>query len=393
MAKKFAKTLVGIGAAAVAGKVAYDKYKTVKEAFTKEENESVDAEVKKYNAIFEKKVVEVEDEEFSGCEIKTVGAKAVLDLGLAVFEKDVYINFNSTASTLTIILPEGVNVACDIEKSVSSVKNLVDNVDEEGIHTVYVIGKAVGSSIEIIPVNFYMDDDDDFEDTDEDIFVDEDKQEAAAEKEALQPSEDGEADGGGGHDGAAHQNADAVGNLREHDAAGEAADHTGHEVDHGGGGGDFGEGVAGVLGEDTRRLGVDADVHAHVGHDAEEAEQHDAVGEQELEAAADGGGAGVGGGFVDLVDGEQHVADDADDQIDHEQYPPHAELGGAPDGDVRGEQRGEGLDELAERQGGGELVALDEHGEQRVQRHLHQGVADTEEGEGDDDEHQTCGAG
>ena len=154
----------------------------------------VDAEVKKYNAIFEKKVVEVEDEEFSGCEIKTVGAKAVLDLGLAVFEKDVYINFNSTASTLTIILPEGVNVACDIEKSVSSVKNLVDNVDEEGIHTVYVIGKAVGSSIEIIPVNFYMDDDDDFEDTDEDIFVDEDKQEAAAEKEALQPSEDGEAD-------------------------------------------------------------------------------------------------------------------------------------------------------------------------------------------------------
>ena len=188
MAKKFAKTLVGIGAAAVAGKVAYDKYKTVKEAFTKEENESVDAEVKKYNAIFEKKVVEVEDEEFSGCEIKTVGSKAVLDLGLAVFEKDVYINFNSTASTLTIILPEGVNVACDIEKSVSSVKNLVDNVDEEGIHTVYVIGKAVGSSIEIIPVNFYMDDDD------EDIFVDEDTQEAAAEKEALQPSEDGEAD-------------------------------------------------------------------------------------------------------------------------------------------------------------------------------------------------------
>ena len=58
----------------------------------------------------------------------------------------------------------------------------------------HVIGKAVGSSIEIIPVNFYMDDDDDFEDTDEDIFVDEDKQEAAAEKEALQPSEDGEAD-------------------------------------------------------------------------------------------------------------------------------------------------------------------------------------------------------
>ena len=43
-------------------------------------------------------------------------------------------------------------------------------------------------------MNFYMDDDDDFEDADEDIFVDEDKQEAAAEKEALQPSEYGDAD-------------------------------------------------------------------------------------------------------------------------------------------------------------------------------------------------------
>lgn len=56
MAKKFAKTLVGIGAAAVAGKVAYDKYKTVKEAFTKEENESVDAEVKKYKLFLKRKL-------------------------------------------------------------------------------------------------------------------------------------------------------------------------------------------------------------------------------------------------------------------------------------------------------------------------------------------------
>ena len=140
-----------------------------------------------------------------------------------------------------------------------------------------------------------------------------------------------------------------------------------------------------MLGEDTRSLGVDADVHAHVGHDAEEAQEHDTVGEQELEAAADGGGAGVGSGLVDLVKCEQHVTDDADDQVDHKQNPPHAELSGAPDGDVRGEQGCEGLDELAERQRGGEPVSLDEHGEQRVQRHLHQGVADTEEGERDDD--------
>lgn len=183
--KKIAKALVGIGAVAVAGKVAYNKYKTVKEQFVKEENESVDAEVKKYNAIFEKKIVEIEDEEFSGCEIKTVGAKAVLDLGLAVFEKDVYINFTSTASTLTIILPEGVNAACDVEKTCSGVRNLVKNTDEEDIHTVYVIGKAVMSNVEVIPVNFYIDDDGDFEDTDEDI-PEKEETEASVETESKE---------------------------------------------------------------------------------------------------------------------------------------------------------------------------------------------------------------
>lgn len=162
--KKLAKTVVGLGAVAVAGKLAYDKYKVVKEQFTREENESIDSEVRKYNAIFDKKIVEIEDEAFTGCEVKVIGAKAVIDLGLAMFEKDVYINFSSTASTVTIILPEGVNATCDIEKTCSGVRNLITNIDEEGIHTVYVIGKAVMSNVEVIPVNFYVDDDDDFED-------------------------------------------------------------------------------------------------------------------------------------------------------------------------------------------------------------------------------------
>ena len=159
-----------------------------------------------------------------------------------------------------------------------------------------------------------------------------------------------------------------------------------------------------MLGQDARRLRVDGDVHAHVRHDAEEAQEHDAVGEQQLEAAADGSGAGVRRGLLDLVEREQHVAEDADDEVDHEQYPPHADLlavsvgvgeGGdavrAPHGDPRGEQGGERLDELAEGQRGGELITLDEHGQQRVERHLHQCVADAEEREGDDDEHQLHG--
>ena len=131
---------------------------------------SFDDEIRKYNAIGEKKVIEVEDEVFAGCELKAVASKTVLDLGLAVFEKDVYINFSSNASSVTIILPEGVNATCDISRKIAGVKNLVDNVDEEGIHTVYIIGKAVCSNVEVIPVNFYVDEEDE-EDPD---FVDED---------------------------------------------------------------------------------------------------------------------------------------------------------------------------------------------------------------------------
>jgi len=172
MAKKhgLAKVVLGVGAAAVAGKVALDKFKKTKERFVKEENDSLDDEIRKYNAIGEKKVIEVEDEVFSGCELKAVASKTVLDLGLAVFEKDVYINFSSNASSVTIILPEGVNATCDISRKIAGVKNLVDNVDEEGIHTVYIIGKAVCSNVEVIPVNFYVDEEDE-EDSD---FVDED---------------------------------------------------------------------------------------------------------------------------------------------------------------------------------------------------------------------------
>lgn len=172
MAKKhgLAKVVLGVGAAAVAGKVVFDKFKQTKERFAKEENDSFDDEIRKYNAIGEKKVIEVEDEVFAGCELKAVASKTVLDLGLAVFEKDVYINFSSNASSVTIILPEGVNATCDISRKIAGVKNLVDNVDEEGIHTVYIIGKAVCSNVEVIPVNFYVDEEDE-EDSD---FVEED---------------------------------------------------------------------------------------------------------------------------------------------------------------------------------------------------------------------------
>lgn len=185
MAKnKFFKTVVTLGALGVASKVAYDKYKNVKSEFEKEENDSLGTEVKKYNAIFQNKVVEVDDEVFTGCEVKAIGSKAVIDLGLAVFEKDVYIDFTSKASSVTIVLPEGVNAACDIEKRASVINNLVENTDEEGIHTVYVIGTADASRIQIVPVDFYVDDDDDFEDIEDDASDSEAESASKDDKEA-----------------------------------------------------------------------------------------------------------------------------------------------------------------------------------------------------------------
>lgn len=174
MAKKgsLLKTVIGLGSLAVAGKVAYDKYRNTKEKYVKEEKESADDVVKKYNAIAESKVIEIQDEEFEGCEIKASASKVVLDLSLAVIEKDVYINFKSQASSVVIVVPEGVNVTCDIEKVASRVRNEVINVDEEGIHTVYVIGNASVSNVDIIPVDFYGEDED-FEDEDVEAEADE----------------------------------------------------------------------------------------------------------------------------------------------------------------------------------------------------------------------------
>ena len=122
MAKKkngLLKFIVGVGAAAVAGKVAYDKVKAAKNKLTKEEQDSAELEVRKYNAVCEKRDVEIEDEEFMGCEVKAIASKLTVDLSLAVFEKDVYINFESIISNVSIILPDGVNVTCDIDKKLA----------------------------------------------------------------------------------------------------------------------------------------------------------------------------------------------------------------------------------------------------------------------------------
>ena len=186
MAKKkngVLKLAVGIGAAAVAGKVAYDKVKAAKSKLTKEENDSAELEVRKYNAVCENRMVEIEDEEF-----KAIASKMPLDLSLAVFEKDVYINFESICANVSIVLPDGVNVTCDIDKKLAKVGNYVENSDEDGIHTVYIIGKADLSKVEVVPVNFYVDDEDDYEDVEDES--EDDFEEDFDEKAAFPESDD-----------------------------------------------------------------------------------------------------------------------------------------------------------------------------------------------------------
>lgn len=189
MAKKkngVLKLAVGIGAAAVAGKVAYDKFKAAKSKLTKEENDSAELEVRKYNAVCENRMVEIEDEEFMGCEVKAIASKMALDLSLAVFEKDVYINFESICANVSIVLPDGVNVTCDIDKKLAKVGNYVENSDEDGIHTVYIIGKADLSKVEVVPVNFYVDDEDDYEDVEDDFEEDFDEKAAFPESDDVE---------------------------------------------------------------------------------------------------------------------------------------------------------------------------------------------------------------
>lgn len=180
------KLAVGIGAAAVAGKVAYDKIKAAKSKLTKEENDSAELEVRKYNAVCENRMVEIEDEEFMGCEVKAIASKMTLDLSLAVFEKDVYINFESICANVSIVLPDGVNVTCDIDKKLAQVGNYVENSDEDGIHTVYIIGKADLSKVEVVPVNFYVDDEDDYEDVEDDFEEDFDEKAAFPESDDVE---------------------------------------------------------------------------------------------------------------------------------------------------------------------------------------------------------------
>ncbi len=167
MGKKtsFAKTVIGLGSLAVAGKVVYDKYRNTRDRFEKEEKRSAEDTVKKFNAICANRLVEYgEDEEFEGCEIQAVAAKVILDLSRASITRDVYVNFKCDGGSLLVVVPEDTNVVCDIEKVAGVVRNELEEYSSEQ-HTVYVIGALNFGKVEVIPVDLY-DGSDDYEEED-----------------------------------------------------------------------------------------------------------------------------------------------------------------------------------------------------------------------------------
>ena len=175
------KTILGLAAAAGAAKIGYDQYKKTKEKFEQQEAESENELIRKYNTIFERRVVEADEETFQGCEINAIGSHFILDLGKAVFTKDVYISLSAKASSVKIILPQNVGAQCDITRTGSAVQNFAEDTDEEYDCRIFIIGSAIGSRIEVIPMSFYEDDDFDEEDAAETEGKDPEAEEQAEE--------------------------------------------------------------------------------------------------------------------------------------------------------------------------------------------------------------------
>ncbi|MGI5989216.1 MAG: hypothetical protein ACOX78_02970 [Lachnospiraceae bacterium] len=183
------KTMLGLAAAAGAAKIGYDQYKKTKEKFEKQEAESENELIRKYNTIFERRVVEADEETFQGCEINAIGSHFILDLGKAVFTKDVYISLSAKASSVKIILPQNVGAQCDITRTGSAVQNFAEDTEEEYDCRIFIIGSAIGSRIEVIPMSFYADDDFDEEDSSETAEKDSEAEEQAEEAAAEEAEE------------------------------------------------------------------------------------------------------------------------------------------------------------------------------------------------------------
>ena len=120
-------------------------------------------------------------------------------------------------------------------------------------------------------------------------------------------------------------------------------------------------------------------------HDAEEAKQ-DVWLAEEREAVADGRYLAAALRFFDIGHAQGDNCKSADNGIDREEHAPVESEGRdeccrAPHGDIRSEERSDGLDKLSEGQSRGKAVGAHYGSDERIERRLHQCVADAEKRE------------
>ncbi len=158
MSNKILKLAIGTAVAGVAIKIGRDKYKSKKRQYEEEELQSANDLIKKYTAFFDRKLVEIPEGPFEGCELKAFSSKLILDLSRAQIVKDVYISFNAKGSFLSIITAKGVSVVTDINENLSRITNRSEKRKKDK-PVIYLIGNATGSTVEIVPENVYLDED------------------------------------------------------------------------------------------------------------------------------------------------------------------------------------------------------------------------------------------
>lgn len=157
MSKKIFKLIALTAVAGLSIKLLSDKYKKLKREYAQEEEESFADPIKKYTAFFERRLVEVPEGEFRGCELKALRSKLVLDLSRTDISKDVYISFTAKFSNISIIVPGSVKAEIDINKVFGDLMNYADNLGDDA-PIVHVLGNSIASNIEILPENIYIDD-------------------------------------------------------------------------------------------------------------------------------------------------------------------------------------------------------------------------------------------
>ncbi|MBS4900417.1 MAG: hypothetical protein KHZ87_06635 [Clostridiales bacterium] len=162
MSKKLFKVIALAAVAGLSVKLISDKYKKLKREYAQEEEGSLSDPIKKYTAFFERRLVEVPEGEFRGCELKALHSKLVIDLSRTSIEKEVYISFTAKMSNISIIVPSKVRAELDVNKTFGDLMNYADNAGDDA-PVIHVIGNSIASNIEILPENIYIDDEEEEE--------------------------------------------------------------------------------------------------------------------------------------------------------------------------------------------------------------------------------------